>query len=49
MIASLIRHFEERECLSSIPKGLNQSAQGWPIQRGLPWVETIEFINTERV
>jgi hypothetical protein len=34
---------------SSIPKGLNHPAQGWPIQRGLPWVATTEPINPERV
>jgi hypothetical protein len=38
-----------QECPSSIPKGLNHSAQGWPIQRGLPWGATSELINPERV
>jgi hypothetical protein len=33
----------------SIPTGLHHSAQGWPIQRGLPWVPTFVFINLEKV
>ena len=32
-----------------IPKGLNHPAQGWPMQRGLPWVVTTELINPVRV
>jgi len=34
---------------SSIPKGLNHSAQGWPIPRGLPWVAAFQLHNPERV
>ena len=33
----------------AIPKGLNHSAQGWPILRGLPWVAAFELHNPERV
>ena len=33
----------------SIPKGLDHPAQGWPIQRGLPWVAVLELIKPERV
>jgi hypothetical protein len=27
----------------AIPKGLNHSARGWPILRGLPWVAAFEL------
>jgi len=33
---------------ASIPKGLDHSAQGWPIPRGLPWVALGKFHNPER-
>ncbi len=32
-----------------IPHGLNHPAQGWPIPRGLPWVNAFESSNPERV
>ena len=45
------RHFQwtNQTPLSSIPKGLNHPAQGWPIHRGLPWEATSKLINPERV
>src|ERR1019366_4651116 len=33
----------------AIPKGLNRSAQGWPISGGQPWVIAFELQNPERV
>jgi hypothetical protein len=33
----------------AIPKGLNHSAQGWPIPRGLPWVTAFKLYNPEGV
>jgi hypothetical protein len=33
----------------AIPQGLNRSAQGWPIPRGLSWVAAFELHNPERV
>jgi REP element-mobilizing transposase RayT len=33
----------------AIPTGLQQLAQGWPIQRGLPWVAALATINAESV
>jgi hypothetical protein len=33
----------------AIPKGLNRSAQCWPIPRGLPWVAAFKLYNPEGV